>query len=69
MAINTRYGSEIRILAYDEETGDVEIERLVDGEQFLCHISELRADGGIHEIVQASVAVSKTPPPNVEGQE
>jgi hypothetical protein len=58
MAIFTRYGSPIRkVQWFDEETGQVAvIAEVSDGSERyrLYHASDLKADGGIKEIIEAA---------------
>ncbi len=52
MAIYTQYGSEVEIIAANVDTGEVNI-RYDDGEVIQSHISCLKADNGLPEIVSA----------------
>jgi hypothetical protein len=55
--IYSRFGSEVKeLVSFDEETGEVVV-LFVDspgGEPERQHVSELKADGGIHEIAAAA---------------
>ncbi len=50
--VYTRFGSPIQVMDYDSRDGWVAYERLKDGSNHDCHISELKADGGINEIIE-----------------
>ena len=57
MAIYTRFGSEVTIIAVHMKTGDLNIKYIEDGEIVPSNISELKADAGIKEIHEAVEAV------------
>lgn len=52
----TRFGTHIKILSYDSDSGMVTYERFGTGVIRSCHVSELKADGGITEIVAEAKA-------------
>jgi len=52
MAIHTRLGSDVRIIGYNHNTGDIEVE-FNSGDTDMFAIYELVADGGIQEIDEA----------------
>ena len=51
--IYTRFGSPVRILEFDEASGEAVIKREEDGMVWEVHVSELKADGGLNEIWDA----------------
>lgn len=52
--INTRFGSEVEVLSLDLDTGLCHFRRKADGAVFEDHTSNLRADGGLQEIIDAA---------------
>ncbi len=54
MAVYTRFGSEVKVIRYDEHTGIVSCIRLEDNATREWHISELKADNGASEIINQS---------------
>ena len=55
MAIYTRFGSEVKIVSYDTNADKQPfiIRRIADGKEFLAYGAELKADGGVTEIMDA----------------
>jgi len=51
--IYTMWGSEVKIVDYFPESSTVAIKRESDGQEFVCQILELKADGGLNEIEEA----------------
>lgn len=50
--ITTQQNNEVEILELSSETGQVYI-KFEDGTKETCHISELKADGGMTEILNS----------------
>ena len=53
MAIYTRFGSEVEVVGYNHNTGDIEV-KYQNGDIEDYAIYELKADGGIEEIQEAT---------------
>lgn len=53
MSICTRFGSEVRVISGIQDTGEVNIKFVDDGELMQTHIANLKADGGLPEIIKA----------------
>ena len=51
--ITTQYGNEIEIRRYNPDSQTVEAVRVLDHELRSYSLSQLRADGGLDEIMQA----------------
>jgi hypothetical protein len=66
VAIFTRFGSPIvKVSWFDEETGDICVDAETTGgaKRTRCyHISELKADGGLKEIVDAAEMIRNPQP-------
>ena len=65
MAIHTRFGSSVTIIAYDEPWVTVRYE---DGETREQLVSDLRAEGGIQEIMAAITALAGALAEREEGE-
>lgn len=59
--IYTQYGTEVsRVIQILEDTGDVQVQLKGEDEKRHYHLSQLKADGGIHEILAAAERTTKT---------